>query len=483
MADSLKNRTVNGVIWSAIDRFSALGIQMICSLIIAHLLTPTDFGILGMIAVFSAIGMVIVDSGFGSALIRRNDTTEVDYSSVFYFNILFAIVCYIILYFLSPLIAQFYNIEELTPICRITFLVIPINALGLIQNTRLVKHINFKSIAIVSLLSAIISGAIGIALAYQLRNVWALVIQNIAMYGFRTLLLWCIGRWKPLLSFSLASIKSMWSYSMNLLGFGLISCITQNLYPLIIGKLYNASQLGYYSQADRLQKLPATSLTEVIQRVCFPVLSEIKNDIDRMHQAYRRIIMVTFFIVFPLMMLLIGIADELIVLLMGNQWQPSVVYFKILCIVGALYPLHSINLNILNVVGKSNLSFNLEIVRKAILVTFIIIFAHFDIIVFIWMQVIYGLIVLFLNLYFCGREIKYNVTTQIKDIFPTILIAGFSLGIIYPISYLDFINSIGIVGMKCIIFICVYLGINWTFHTQSLNYAIPIVTNLIQYRK
>lgn len=478
MAESLKNRTVNGVVWSAIDRFSALGIQMICSLIVAHLLTPKDFGILGMIAVFSAIGMVLIDSGFGSALIRRNDATEIDYSSVFYFNIFISIISYIFLFYISPYIAYFYDIPELTTVCRITFLVIPINALGLIQNTRLIKNINFKSIAIVSLFSALMSGIAGIILAYYMRNVWALVIQNVSMYGLRTLLLWCISRWKPLLKFSMVSIKSMWKYSINLLGFGLIGSFTQNLYPLMIGKIYNATQLGYYSQADRLQKLPSTSITEVIQRVCFPVLSEIKDDIIRMREVYRKIIITTLFIIFPLMMLLIGISDELIIILMGAQWEQSIQYFKILCIVGALYPLHSINLNILNVVGKSNVSLKLEICRKTILIVFIIIFAQYSIVLFIWMQVIYSFIVLFINIFYSGREINYGIIDQIKDIIPTASLSIIPLILIILIGHIIQLENYIMLLVKTSLYCFIYLGSNYLLKTEAYSFAISSIRNI-----
>lgn len=480
MAESLKNRTVNGVVWSAIDRFSALGIQIVCSLIIAHLLTPEDFGILGMITVFSAIGLVIIDSVFGLALIRRNDVTELDYSSVFYLNLFLAIICYTVLYCVSPLIADFYNLEPLTQICRVTFLVLPINAFGLIQNTILLKKIDFKTIAIASLASSLFSGIIGIILAYNIRNVWALVIQNISMYGLRSIILWCVGHWKPMLRFSITSIKSMWSYSMNLLGFGLISSLTQNIYPLVIGKFYNATQLGFYSQADRLQKLPATSITEVIQRVCFPVLSEVKEDIYRMREAYRKIIMTTFFIVFPLMMLLIGIANELIMLLLGPQWSESILYFQILCIVGALYPLHSINLNILNVVGKSRLSLVLEVARKVILILLIIIAIKYDMIILVLAQVVYSIIVLFLNMYYSGREIDYGIIQQFRDISPTILLSLISLGLISLFIYIPYQHEFVLLVIKCLTFIISFFMLNRIFKTQSYSFAIPILANLIK---
>ena len=309
---------------------------------------------------------------------------------------------------------------------------------------------------------------------------WALVIQNMSMYGFRTLLLWCVGHWKPQLVFSVSSIHSMWGYSINLLGFGLISSLTQNIYPLIIGKFYSATQLGFYSQADRLQKLPATSITEVIQRVCFPVLSEIREDLLRMREAYRRIIMVAFFIVFPVMLLLIGIADEMIVLLLGKQWTQSIQYFKILCIVGALYPLHSINLNILNVVGKSRLSLNLEILRKLILATILIFVVKYDMIVLVWGQVFYGIIVLIINMYYSGKEISYGIQQQFKDILPTVIIAVVALGLVFLLSHIIHNKDGLLILIKSFIYIVSFFALNKIFKTQSLKFTTPIIINLLK---
>lgn len=479
MKQSLKTKTVNGVFWSAVDRFSALGIQMICTLIVAHILTPADFGILGMISVFTAVGLTIIDSGFASAIIRRKDVTNIDYTSVFYFNVAISIFLYAIFYILSPFIASFYNEPELTAICRITFLILPISALGIVQNTILIKNIDFRSLAVISVISALISGLIGITLSYYLKNVWALVWQNFLMYSFRTIILWVVGKWHPMLQFSMTPIKKMWSYSINLLGFGLISNITQNLYPLIIGKIYSATQLGLYSQADRLQKLPSTSITDVIQRVCFPVLSEANDNLERLRDAYRRIIMVSFFIIFPLMILLIGIADQLIPLLLGDKWLGAVVFFKILCLAGSLYPLHSINLNILNVVGKSKISLYLEITRKSLLALLIILFMNQGIITFVWMQVVYGVIVLILNIYFCGKEIQYSVFSQLKDLSPTIAISFFALLGCAFVPFLEIIdNRLLTVILKSLIFIAIYWCTNALFSSKAYMYMKPILNDI-----
>lgn len=478
MPTDLRNKTINGVFWSAVDKFSGLAVQMLCTLVIAHFLTPEDFGIIGMITIFTAIGLIIVDSGFSSALIRR-ENSMIDYTTVFYVNMLMATFSYIALYFLSPAIAQFYDIPDLTIYSRITFLILPINAVSLIQNTILIKTFKFKSLAKVSVLSAFLSGIIGIYLAWSFKSVWALIIQNVAMYLIRSILLWLVGSWKPTFSFSVESLSSMWGYSSNLLASRFIAVVIQNIYPLVIGKVYDATQLGYYSQADRFQKLPSTSITEVIQRVCFPALSEVQNDLKKMKEVYRKLIKVSFFIICPIMLGLLGCSSNLFMVLLGPQWIVAAKYFKILCIVGTLYPLHCINLNILNVLGKSRLSLYLEITRKAFWILLIAVGMHYPIIYFIWIQVVCSFFELFLNLYFCGKEISYGIPSQLKDILPTLTISLISL--LFECSYnlLHIDSAIIGLSLQIAIFSILYFGINHFFKCEAFMETSRIVKELI----
>lgn len=421
--NSLKHRTIKGVIWSAFDSISGLAVQMICSLVVARLLTPKDFGIVGMIAVFSAIGLIIIDSGYGQALIRKQDATQDDYKSVFCFNLLLSVVVYAILFILSPLIESFYKIDELCLISRVVFLIIPLNAIGLIQNTILTKKVDFKKLGIVSFISALISGIIGIILAYTLKNVWAIVYQTVSMYLFRTLLLWIIAKWRPSGNFSLSSIKSMTPYASNLLFTGLFGTIVNNICPLIIGKVYNATQLGYFTQADKIQKLPSSTATSIIQRVTFPVLVEIQDDNMRLQQAYFKILSQAVYLISPVMILLIVIGPELFNLLLGPKWDTAAYYFQILCISGLLYPISCLSLNLINIKGNSKLLFKLEVVRKVMFVITIFISMRFSIDFFVWMQAAYSLSQLFLNLYFSGKQIDLSLITQFRVIFPLLLIS------------------------------------------------------------
>lgn len=474
---SRKKRLVRGVVWSAIDNFSGLFVQMICSLVIARLLTPADFGIVGMITVFSAIGLIIIDSGFGQALIRKQDANNTDYNSVFYFNIFISLVVYGILYFCSPFIERFYGIENLCTISRVIFLIIPINAIGLIQNTILTKHTDFKRLCKVSFFSAIISGIIGITLAYIYRSVWALVIQSLSMYACRSLFLWIEGTWSPKLTFSIASIKGMLSYSMNLMFTGLFGTIVNNICPLVIGKLYDAKQLGFFSQADRLQKLPSTTVTNVIQRVTFPILSELQDDNKRLVEGYFKIISIAAFFISPLMMYLIVEAKPIFNLLLGEKWLTAATYFQILCVTGLFYPMNSLSLNLLNVKGKAKLLFRLEVLRKVVFATIILISMHFDIIIFVWMQVAYTMVQLFINLYFSGRVVEISLWDQLRAFLPELTIAALSSFPCLIISYCVNLPDIISILLMFAVYLATYIMISKLIGRTSFRESLTILMN------
>lgn len=427
---NLKKNTVNGVIWSAVEKFSTLAIQMICTLIIAQFLTPSDFGTVGMLTIFIAIAQCLVDSGFRTALIRKTDANNLDYSSVFYFNILFSVVLYGILFICSPFISIFYNLPELEAIAKVAFIVIPINAFGLIQGTILTKNLQFKTITRVTLYSAIISGAVGIYLSFQYKSLWALVVQHVFFYFFQTFFLWVFTSWRPLIAFSMKSITGMLSFSINMMLSGLIGTIFSNLYGLIIGKLYTPADLGNYSQAQKLQSLPSTSITEVIQRVTYPVLSRFQHDDSLLKNAYKRMIGVSFLIVSYVMFLLMGISAPLFDILFSEEWVMAGKFFAILCLNGVFYPLHSININILTVKGRSKEYLYLEIARRCLFLAIIAISANFSIDVFVWGMVVYSIIVLALNLTVCGHYIQYSIWDQLKDLMPTFLIGFLTMVVV-----------------------------------------------------
>lgn len=477
MGDNIKQKAVNSVIWSAVEQFSTLGIQMLCTLVIARFLKPSDFGTVGMLSIFTAVSLCLINSGFKTALIRKKDSTDVDYSSVFYFNVFISIVLYVILFFCSKYIADFYNIPELESISKVTFLVLPISAFSLIQVTILTKNIDFKTQFRTSLIAAIVSGFIGICLALYYKNVWAVVFQNLSFYGIQCIMLWVLSKWKPLMLFSFESIKGMFSFSMNMMLSTLVATFFNNLYVLVIGKIYTPTDLGNFSQAQKLQNISSSSITEVVQRVSFPVLSKFQSDDAMLATVYKKIIRVTFFVVSFVMFLLMGSAKNLFGVLFDEKWVMAGSFFSILCLNGVLYPLHSINLNVLSVKGKGSQYLSLEIIRRAVLLIILLVSSFFDIETFVWGQVLYSIIVLFINLYTCGKQINYSVASQCKDLFPTFLL-GLSMMIVLKIIDSHLIgNPFFRLIEQLILGTILYLSVAFVFNNYAFKELMIIIKN------
>jgi teichuronic acid exporter len=481
---SLKQKTISGVLWSGVEKFATLFIQLISTLIIARVLSPEDFGLIGMLTIFLGVAQVILDSGFGQALMRKKDATDIDYSSVFYVNLVLGILLYIILYCSSPFIASFYNIPGLELIAKIAFIVIPINALGLIQFTLLNKNIDFKTLSKLTIISAFVSGVIGIVIAIYYRNVWSLVIQSLSFYFLRTLLLWFFSPWKPLAKFSLNSIREMFSFSINLLFSGLIGSVFNNLYFLVVGKFYSPIELGYYSQADRFQKIPSTSITDVIQRVTFPILVLVQDDNDRLKDAYIKIIGIAFFIVAPIMMFLMIISENLFDLLLTSKWHKASIYFKFLCIVGALYPLSSINLNILNIKGKGKLILILESVRKIILCLILFLTFKYSMTVLMYGLVVYSFCQLVLNSYFSGKQIRLTLKMQFLDLLPTLLSLCLAMTFTVTLNVLSKnIHSLILILMQLVVFLFTYIFISSWLKIKAFTETVLILKSQINLLK
>ena len=295
--ESLKKKTVNGVIWSAIDRFSTQGIQFIFSILIARLLMPSDYGVIAMLGIFLAVSQTFIDSGFGTALVQKANRTETDFSTVFYFNIVVAILFYILLWFSSPYIASFYNIPMLEDVTKVVALILLFGALSGIQSAKLSIAINFKTRAKISVISAISTGCVGLYLAYNGYGAWALVFQMVFSSFLGTILLWYFVRWVPKLVFSWQSFRQLFSFGSKLLASALLDTTYNNIYPLVIGKVYSSTSLGLYSRASGLAQYPSSNITGVLQSVTFPVLCSIQNDENRLTDAYRRFIRMSAFII------------------------------------------------------------------------------------------------------------------------------------------------------------------------------------------
>ncbi|ENJ7583692.1 lipopolysaccharide biosynthesis protein [Providencia rettgeri] len=457
MSHNLKQKATSSLKWSAIERLATQLVQLIVMLVLARILGPHAFGLIGMLAVFIAVSQVFVDSGLSSALIRKLDRSELDYSTAFYFNIGIALACYTLLYFCAPYIAHFYQQPELTPLTRVLALVVIINSFGIIQRTKLSIKMDFKTQAKASLIAVTISSLTAFCLAYYNFGVWSLVAQTLVYATFNVIFLNMLHRWLPMLSFSSESFRHLFGFGSKLMLSGLIDSIYQNIYQIVIGKKFNVLDVGYFTQANQLIKTPATTMTAIIQRVTYPMLSSIQNDENRLNAAYLLTLRLSAVVIFPILFGLGTIADPLIPELLGIEWKPAALLASILAMGFLLYPIHAINLNYLQVKGRSDLFLKLEVIKKVLITIILIITMPYGINAICIGIVIQSYIALFINTYYNGRIGNLSGIIQLKALLPIWLIAIAACSIAWLITHLVTLSTWFSITMTITIAIAIYI--------------------------
>lgn len=437
MPESLKNKAVHGAKWSFIDNIANYGVAFVVGLILARLLTPAEYGIMAMIAIFIAISNSIIDSGFSNALIRKVNIERIDYNTVFFFNLVVSVVLYVLLYATAPFISTFFKEPILVNVLRVIGWTLIINALAMIPRTILVKRIDFKTQTKVSVISSVFSGLVGIGMALTGWGVWSLVGQQLSRQILNSLCLWVFCKWIPVWEFSVKSFKELFSFGYKLLLSGLLDTLYKNIYYVIIGRFYSPAQLGQYTRAEQFNTIFSSNLTGVVQRVSYPVLSSIQEDEERLYEAYRRVIKTTMLVTFACMLGLAAVARPLIIILIGDKWLPAVGFLQIICFAGMLYPLHAINLNILQVKGRSDLFLKLEVIKKIIAIGPIVIGVFYGIEYMLWGGVLTSFISYFLNSYYSAGLIHYPTSRQIKDILPVFVVSLIVAAIMWSLSWLN----------------------------------------------
>jgi teichuronic acid exporter len=421
--ENLTGKTIKGLSWNLLEGVGIQVLQFVPTVILARLLAPEQFGLIGMLTLFIALATTFLDSGFGMALIRKKDATHVDECSIFYFNILVGVLSVLILFVLAPLIAAFYKQPLLIPLTRWLSLDILVNAFGLIQITILTRKIDFKTQFIANIAATVASGVIGVAAAYLGMGIWSLVISTISETLMGTATLWLMCDWRPSLTFSMDSLKGMFGFGSRMLLSSLISTFFDNLYQVFIGKVFSATLLGYYTRASSIKSIAIDTTSGTLGRVAYPALASIQNDLVRLKRAYRRIMLLTTFFHFPMMVGLIVIARPLIDLLFTAKWDSTVIFFQLMCIAGLLYPLQLINLDILKVKGRSDLYFHITVIKRCLVILTIIITYRWGINAILIGQIVISVIAYGINSYYSEKLIDYPVKNQLWDVFPSLLIA------------------------------------------------------------
>lgn len=474
MPESLKQKTVKGVAWTSLDQMATLGFGFVIGVILARILSPDDYGLLAMIAVFNAIAFAFINSGFGNALVRKPDLTENDNSTAFYFNIVAGVVMAGVIWLIAPLVAKFYDKAILSQLLRVEGLLLIISSFTIVQNAQLSRALNFKAKMIINVTSQVLAGVIAIVAAYRGFGVWSLVIQHIASGIIRMILLWVLSPWRPRGRWSKKSFGYLWGYGSKLLASGLLDTVYGNIYPIIIGKFYSAAELGQYTRATHYAYMPSKGLTGVLQQVTFPVLSQIQENTEHLANSYRRMLRLSVFVVFPIMIGMLALARPLVLALVTDKWAQCVPYLQVICLASMWYPVHAINLSLLQVKGRSDLFLRLEVIKKAIVTIVIFLCVPFGVMGICVGGVFTSLVCLAINTYYTGKLINVGFVRQMLDMIPTLL-ASVAMGAVIYFAVMPFDNNVVKLAVGIPMGMVIYLTIAKCFSMPELQEALDII--------
>lgn len=477
MTFSLKEKAYKGVLWSAVEHFSVQGVQLIIGLVIARLVMPGEYGLIAMLGIFLAVSNSFIDSGFGNALIQRKNRTTKDFSTVFYFNIAIAVVCYGLLYVAAPFIADFYHQPRLVGVTRIIGLTLIINALGAVQRAHFAIDINFKGTAKAALGAALLSGIVGIVLAYKGFGVWALVIQVVGAAAINTLLLWILSKWRPTLEYSWSSFRQMFSFGSKLLASGLLHTVYINLYTLVIGRFYNAADVGYYNRASTLSQYPSVNIMLLVSKALYPAQCQIQDDDERLANSFDQYLRMACFVIFPLSLLMAALSYPLVELVLTAKWLPAAPLLMILCIAYAWYPVMVVNNNILNVKGRSDYFLKAEIIKKVVALSILVVTLPFGIWWLCAGLLLYNILDMVIIIYYAKKVIRTGYRRQFRQIGPIVLISFLAAGAAWAMTQVFsslwlqlFIG--GLVGAA------IFIMLTWVFKIKEFGILVEIVKKL-----
>ncbi|MHC0447279.1 lipopolysaccharide biosynthesis protein [Flavobacterium sp. 3-218] len=420
---SLRKQAVSGMIWTFLQQFGSQLISFVVSMVLARLLLPEEFGLIGMLTIFMGIGSALFNGGLTSSLIRTQECSQEDYSTVFYFNFLGSILIYGILFIAAPWIAKFYHQPQLTIITRVYGLTFIFSAFGTVQNTILTRELKFKKLAIISVPALVISSVVGIVMAYLNYGVWSLILSTLVNTFFVSFFLWFSADWYPKLIFSKDKFIQHFYYGYKLTISAILETVFTNIYQIVIGRFYSPALVGYYTRANTLMMLPVGNISGALNKVVFPLFSKVQDDLPRFRNSYKQIMQMVLFIVTPIIVLMGLLAKPLIILLFTDKWLAVVPIFKIICFTGILYPIHLYNLIVLEVKGRSDLFLKLEIFKKILLTIILIVSFFYGFYALLWGQLIFSILALFINTHYAGKILKYSMWQQIRDILPIFIFA------------------------------------------------------------
>ena len=478
--NNLKRKATSGIIWTALQKYSIMIIQFVAGIVLARLLTPYDYGCIGMLTIFIVIADTFIDGGFGAALIQKKRPTQEDYSTIFYWNLCVALFLYVLLFCSAPAIARFYNIPLLSSVLRAQGVILFINAFNIVQRNQLQKNLNFKLLSIVTITTSVIALTITIIMAYHGFGVWALVALNILMAAIPALFFWFYVKWRPIWTFSWKSFKELFDFGLYVFLVNILNNISTNIQGLLIGKLYNPSTMGYYSKAGRTEYMASNSISSIVQQVAFPLYAEIQDDKQALGNMIRRLTMTLAYLTFPMMFILMLCAKPIFIFLYSERWLESVPYFQILCIAGLSICLQAVNAMSINAIGKSRTMFYWTVVKRLMGIGFVVIGLYsYGITGLLIGAVLNQWFSQFVNIGLVSKFIGYKWWKQLWDIFPIGVISVVVAIISYYAGVFCKLSLYGDGLLKLFVYTIVYVGWSLIVKPEAYTYTKSIITPII----
>lgn len=467
MQQEVRTKAMKGFAWSGLQTAATQILQFVLGIVLARLLLPEDYGVVGILAVFSFVAAIFLDSGFASALIQKKDRTDIDYSTVFYFNLLIAGFFYVVMWVAAPYFAEFYHIPILKGITRLAMLSVLIGSFNIVQTTKLKIDLNFRVLAVSSIVSLVISGAVGILLAKRGFGAWGLAWQGVIATSVTTVILWCWSRWRPQLAFSIESFKRLFGFGSRLLCSNVMSAIYQQVYPLVIGRCFSPAHVGYFNRANGYANLPSNTMVTMVLGVSFPVLSRYQDDNVQLLSAYKQMLRMPMFVLVPVLVGLAVLAEPLIEVMIGTKWLPCAPYLQVLCVGAVFTPLSLMNINLLNVKGRSDLVLRLDFIKKP--VAFFMLFAMIPLGIMPMCigRAFYELFAFSLNCYYTKKILCYGLWRQIGDMFP-IFLYSLIMGIIVRVVAMEIVSPCATLLVSVPIGVVIYFSVAAILKDESL---------------
>lgn len=476
---SLKKKTLGGFIWRFAERCGAQGVQFVVSIILARLLMPEAFGTISLMMVFINILSVFIDSGMGSALIQKKDADDLDFSTVFYFNLFMCSFMYLILFLCAPLIAEFYNNSELTLLVRVIGLSLLFSGVKSIQQAYVFKNMLFKNFFFSTLIGTVISAVVGITVAYKGYGVWALIFQNLTNNVIDMIIIWCLVKWRPKWMFSFERLKGLFSYGWKLLASALLDTGYNQLRALIIGKVYSTADLAYYTKANNFPSIIITNVNSSIDSVLLPSMSSVQDSVESVKGMTRRAMKTSIYVMAPLLMGLAACGQSVISILLTDKWLPSYPFMVIFCITYVFYPVHTANLNAIKALGRSDLFLKLEIIKKVVGITAILITFKISVMAMAYSLLVTSVLSQIINSWPNKKLMNYSYIEQLKDILPGILLAAFMGGSVYCVNFLHLNNWLTLI-IQVPLGAIIYIGLSALFKLESFTYVLNMIKPVIR---